>query len=726
MNFRLVLLHLFILILIRFYNCENQANLPKVLVFTVASEPNDGYLRYIRSAKHYNIPVTTLGLGQEWKGGDMNSQGGGYKLNLLKDALKPFKNDEETIVLFTDAYDIIFTSSLSEIVEKFKKTEARVLISAENLLWPDLTLKDKYPKFDGPGGWYLNSGMYIGYCNSVYELLKANPIKDTDDDQLYLTNAYLDENLRNKLSIKLDHTSDIFQNLNGAIEQVMLQIDPDTAESFIFNTAFKTRPCVIHGNGPSKVNLNNFGNYLAAAFMRDECKICNENRLTLNEENLPTVLIALFIEKPTPFTEEFLEKVYAQNYPKENLHLFIHSNVEHHRQAVIDFIKERSADYKSFKLLTNEDKYEEKAARSLAVTVATTKKVDYLLSLDSEAHLDNPDTLRKLLEANRTIIAPMLKRDGALWTNFWGALSSNGYYARSTDYKDIVERQVLGVWNVPYITSAYLAKSSSLPKFNFEIEGVDSDMSMCQSLRDANIFMFVTNLEIFGHLIDNEHYDTTLARPDYYQMLYNRKDWEQRYISPLYYEALADNEKKIYKEPCPDVFWFPIATEKFCDDMVAIMENFGKWSDGSNNDERLQGGYEAVPTRDIHMNQVGLNNQWLAFLKDYIRPLQEKIFTGYYHDPPRSLMNFVVRYKPDEQPFLRPHHDSSTYTINIALNHAGIDYEGGGCKFLRYNCSITDTQKGWMLMHPGRLTHFHEGLLVTKGTRYIMISFVDP
>lgn len=46
-------------------------------------------------------------------------------------------------------------------------------------------------------------------------------------------------------------------------------------------------------------------------------------------------------------------------------------------------------------------------------------------------------------------------------------------------------------------------------------------------------------------------------------------------------------------------------------------------------------------------------------------------------------MNFVVRYKPTEQPNLRPHHDSSTYTINIALNNVGVDYEGGGCRFIR-------------------------------------------
>ena len=43
--------------------------------------------------------------------------------------------------------------------------------------------------------------------------------------------------------------------------------------------------------------------------------------------------------------------------------------------------------------------------------------------------------------------------------------------------------------------------------------------------------------------------------------------------------------------------------------------------------------------------------------------------------PPHALMNFVVRYKADEQPSLRPHHDSSTYTINIALNTPNVDYE---------------------------------------------------
>lgn len=38
-------------------------------------------------------------------------------------------------------------------------------------------------------------------------------------------------------------------------------------------------------------------------------------------------------------------------------------------------------------------------------------------------------------------------------------------------------------------------------------------------------------------------------------------------------------------------------------------------------------------------------------------------------------LNFVVRYKPDEQPLLEPHHDASTFTINIALNRKDVDYQ---------------------------------------------------
>lgn len=41
----------------------------------------------------------------------------------------------------------------------------------------------------------------------------------------------------------------------------------------------------------------------------------------------------------------------------------------------------------------------------------------------------------------RKVIAPMLSRHGKLWSNFWGALSPDEYYARSEDYVELVQRK---------------------------------------------------------------------------------------------------------------------------------------------------------------------------------------------------------------------------------------------------------------------------------------------
>lgn len=99
--------------------------------------------------------------------------------------------------------------------------DARILFSAEAFCWPDKSLADRYPTTT-IGKNYLNSGLYIGYLPEIIELLNYKSIKDTDDDQLYFSLAYLDEKLRNKLKFKLDHNSKIFQNLNGAKSKIRL------------------------------------------------------------------------------------------------------------------------------------------------------------------------------------------------------------------------------------------------------------------------------------------------------------------------------------------------------------------------------------------------------------------------------------------------------------------------------------------------------------------------
>ncbi|XP_056646968.1 procollagen-lysine,2-oxoglutarate 5-dioxygenase [Diorhabda sublineata] len=707
-----------------------------ILVYTVATEETNGFDRYLNSANEFNIQPKILGLGHEWKGGNVRTHpGGGFKFNLLKNALEEHKNSNK-VVLFTDSYDVIFLGKVDDIIRRFKKTGAKVLFGAEPYCWPDTSLADQYPEVT-EGKRFLNSGMFIGYAPEIYKLLTREDIQDDDDDQLYCTKAYLDKKFREEIQMKLDHKSEIFQNLNGVAAEIEIaskQEKEDERETYyIKNLVSRTEPLILHGNGHSKYTLNYLGNYVPNVWNSLEgCKLCKKGQIDLSAistKDWPTVLISVFIEQNTPFLEEMLQKLYSMDYPKDRTHLFIHNSIKFHTNIVQSFVERFSKDYVSFKQITPDDGIPEWTARDLSLDICQKKKCEIYFSVDSIAHIDNPFTLKLLIEQNRTVVAPMLTRPGKAWSNFWGALTKDGFYSRSNDYMDIVHNEKQGLWNVPFISNAYIINATLLRKFdrtqlNYTRPNLDADMAFCSTLRHLDVFMYVSNRLEFGHLINADTFDVTRTEPEMYQIFENERDWEERYIHQEYPDNFNPERKDA--QPCPDVYWFPIVSTRFCEALINMMESFGKWSSGKNEDDRLSGGYEAVPTRDIHMNQVGWERHWLYFLQKYVRPLQEKVFLGYYHDPPKSLMNFVVRYRPDEQPSLRPHHDSSTYTINIALNKRGIDYEGGGCRFIRYNCSVVDTKQGWLLMHPGRLTHFHEGLSVTKGTRYIMIAFVDP
>lgn len=203
---------------------------------------------------------------------------------------------------------------------------------------------------------------------------------------------------------------------------------------------------------------------------------------------------------------------------------------------------------------------------------------------------------------------------------------------------------------MPHVTSIYLIKHSAFDYIKYDHKDFDPDMAMCESLRNSvgirlfrkyciiinvsfipkGIFMYISNERYFGHLVNLDNFNSTVVRPDFHTLLSNRYDWTLKYIHENY--SMQLNESTVIPQPCPDVFWFQIVTDAFCDDLVAIMEAHGQWSDGSNSDKRLEGGYEAVPTRDIHMRQVGLDTLYLKFLQMFVRPLQERVFAGYFHN----------------------------------------------------------------------------------------------
>ncbi|XP_044068765.1 procollagen-lysine,2-oxoglutarate 5-dioxygenase 1 isoform X2 [Siniperca chuatsi] len=711
-------------------NCEEQRKPEeKLLVVTVATKETDGFRRFLGSAQHFNYTVKVLGRGQEWKGGDyMSAPGGGQKVRLLRAALEEMKNEEQ-IILFIDSYDVVFASGPKELLKKFQQARHRVVFSSESLIWPDRHLEDKHPHVR-EGNRFLGSGAFIGYLPNVRAMVADWSGEDGDSDQLFFTKMYIDPAKRKSINITLDSKCRLFQNLHGALDEVVLKFEDGRVRAR--NVLYDTLPVAVHGNGPTKLQINYLGNYIPNTWTFESgCTVCHEDLrplTALKESEYPLVVIGIFIQQPTPFVTVFFERLLKLQYPKNRVKLFIYNQEAHHEPQVSSFLKDHGSLYQDVKFIGPEEQMDGAASRNLGFdTCRKDEDCDYFFSVDIEVVLQNENTLKILIEQNLPIVAPMITRAGRLWSNFWGALSAEGYYARSEDYVDIVQGRRVGVWNVPYVSSVYLVKASLLRSelTDYELFSshiLDPDMAYCLNIRNKGIFMYVTNMHTFGRILSTENYQSSHLHNDLWQIFENPVDWQERYIHENYTRIMKD---KLIETPCPDVYWFPVFSDVACDHIVEEMEHYGKWSGGGNVDKRIQGGYENVPTVDIHMNQINYEKEWHKFLLEYIAPVTEKMYPGYYTKAQFDLA-FVVRYKPDEQPSLRPHHDASTFTINIALNQVGLEYQGGGCRFLRYDCSIQAPRKGWALMHPGRLTHYHEGLPTTAGVRYIAVSFVDP
>ena len=148
-------------------------------------------------------------------------------------------------------------------------------------------------------------------------------------------------------------------------------------------------------------------------------------------------MIGVFIHHPTPFLAEFFEDLARLAYPKAKISVLIHNLIELHEKEVQDFVDGHAAVYSMLSILPKQT--EEWRIRAYLIEKCLELNGQYYLSLDSDARLTNDQALISLIEQNRNIVAPLLNIPDKLWSNFWGSLSNEGYYARSHDYVDILK-----------------------------------------------------------------------------------------------------------------------------------------------------------------------------------------------------------------------------------------------------------------------------------------------
>ena len=130
--------------------------------------------------------------------------------------------------------------------------------------------------------------------------------------------------------------------------------------------------------------------------------------------------------------------------------------------------------------------------------------------------------------------------------------------------------------------------------------------------------------------------------------------------------------------------------------------------------------HECFPTTDIPLANLPSHDKIVNIIKKEVFPfLEEKFRFSTKYMGINDL--FIVKYSSNDQKKLDTHRDISILSFNILLNEAS-DFEGGGTYFRHAN-SLVMNEKGHIVIHSGKF--FHEGRVVTKGERYIIVGFIQ-
>ncbi|NWH34001.1 GT252 galactosyltransferase, partial [Chloropsis hardwickii] len=155
--------------------------------------------------------------------------------------------------------------------------------------------------------------------------------------------------------------------------------------------------------------------------------------------------------------------------------------------------------------------------RQAALRAAREKWSDYILFIDADNLLTNPQTLNLLIAENKTLVAPMLE-SRSLYSNFWCGITPQagegpslwfqGYYRRTLEYPLIREWKRMGCFAVPMVHSTFLidlrkeasAKLAFYPPHPDYTWSFDDIMVFAFSSRQAGVQMFICNREHYGFL----------------------------------------------------------------------------------------------------------------------------------------------------------------------------------------------------------------------------------
>jgi len=469
-------------------------------VFAFATEANDGLKMLYESSLKYGIPLEYVGLNKEWSDGNkarLDYPGGGQKVNMLRETIKDMVDD--TLVIFTDGYDVLYNESLDLILDKFQTFDTKVLFGAEASCWPDENLKETYPEVDSPLK-YLNSGVIIGYVGELKRITNED-ISDTDDDQLYYTKKYLS----GEFDIKLDHKCEIIQNLS-----LFNNVRINKLKSKLENTLFGTVPSIVHGNGDVHVKMALYRMFNYLVNFKNHYGYTPVNEIEVNE--LPKVGYSINLSELPSTLEESLQNLLDIDYDKQKIYL--HLNMGHEVElAVTHPVMQDLMSFAEFFYTENHQKTN--ILRENAFKQFLEEDVDYLFTIDSNCRIKNPHILQDLIKNNKKCVSPFLRHESSQFSNFWNGEKRDFKEFQTTmmpvtsgipdEYNAIYNGALRGCFNVLFADKCFLIKKDILPKiqdfYRKNNEGYPDRINFCANMINEGFHMYLDNKEEYGIIV---------------------------------------------------------------------------------------------------------------------------------------------------------------------------------------------------------------------------------
>ena len=157
-----------------------------VKLLTVATHA-ESYMQWlIKSCQKYNTQLTILGWKQKWMGFK-------WKYELMIDYLNCI--DENEIICFIDAYDVLLLRPFEEIEQIYNELGKKIIISSEHVISNLIEFMFGYVKndyFSLCDNKRINSGLYLSKCKYLKKILKDilenyDKPEYNNDDQIMIT-----------------------------------------------------------------------------------------------------------------------------------------------------------------------------------------------------------------------------------------------------------------------------------------------------------------------------------------------------------------------------------------------------------------------------------------------------------------------------------------------------------------------------------------------------------